>query len=122
VDGNDVLQTYQAAVRAIQRARRGDGASVIEAKTYRLKGHFVGDPQKYRESADVQAQWMNEPIARFERHLSGLGLLGEAERAAAWARAEQEMSDAVRFAEQSPYPGSEDALVDLFAVDAGYDY
>jgi pyruvate dehydrogenase E1 component alpha subunit len=122
VDGNDVLRIYDAAEAAIRKARRGDGASVIEAKTYRLKGHFVGDPQRYRESADVQAQWMNEPIARFERHLSGLGLLGEAERAAVWARAEQEMGEAVSFAERSPYPRSEDALADLFAVDAGYDY
>ncbi len=95
---------------------------MIEAKTYRLKGHFVGDPQKYREPTEVQERWIGEPIARFERYLSDLGLLGEAERAAVWARAEQEMGEAVRFAEQSPYPNPEDALCDLFAVDAGYDY
>jgi len=122
VDGNDVLQVYQAAAKAIQKARRGEGASVIEAKTYRLKGHFVGDPQKYREPSEVQERWTGEPIARFERHLSNLGLLGETERAAVWARAEQEMGEADRFAEHCPYPGSEDALADLFAVDAGYDY
>jgi len=122
VDGNDVLQVYQAADRAIQKARRGEGASVIEAKTYRLKGHFVGDPQKYREPAEVQERWASEPIAPFERYLSGIGLLGDAERAAVWARAEQEMGEAVRFAEQSPYPEPERALADLFAVDAGYDY
>jgi pyruvate dehydrogenase E1 component alpha subunit len=122
VDGNDVLQVYQAASEAIQRARRGEGASVIEAKTYRLKGHFVGDPQKYREPAEVQERWASEPIAPFERYLSGIGLLGDAERAAVWARAEQEMGEAVRFAEQSPYPEPEKALADLFAVDAGYDY
>jgi acetoin:2,6-dichlorophenolindophenol oxidoreductase subunit alpha len=122
VDGNDVLQVHQAAAKAIEKARRGEGASVIEAKTYRLKGHFIGDPQKYRDSAEVQARWTGEPIARFERHLSGLGLLGEAERAAVWDRAEKEMGEAVRFAEQSPYPRPQDALADLFAVDTGYDY
>jgi pyruvate dehydrogenase E1 component alpha subunit len=122
VDGNDVLQVYQAAAKAIQKARQGGGASLIEAKTYRLKGHFVGDPQKYREPTEVQERWTNEPIARLERHLSDLGLLAEAERAAVWARAEQEMRDAVRCAELSPYPRPEDALGDLFAVDAGYDY
>ena len=122
VDGNDVLQVYQAAAKAIHKARRGEGASVIEAKTYRLKGHFVGDPQKYRDPAEVQERWTSEPIGRFERYLSDLGLLGEAERVAVWARAEQEISEAVRFAEQSPYPRPEDALADLFAVDAGYDY
>jgi pyruvate dehydrogenase E1 component alpha subunit len=89
---------------------------VIEAKTYRLKGHFVGDPQKYREPAEVQERWASEPIAPFERYLSGIGLLGDAERAAVWARAEQEMGEAVRFAEQSPYPEPERALADLFAV------
>ena len=50
------------------------------------------------------------------------GLLGEAERAAVWARADEEMDAAVRFAEQSPYPKPEDALADLFAVDTGYEY
>jgi pyruvate dehydrogenase E1 component alpha subunit len=122
VDGNDVLQVYQAAATAIRKARGGDGPTLIEAKTYRLKGHFIGDPQKYREPAEVQARWTGEPIARFERHLSDLGLLGEAERATVWARAEQEMAEAVQFAEGGPYPKPEDALADLFAVDAGYDY
>jgi len=70
----------------------------------------------------VQERWTGEPIARFERCLSDIGLLGEAARAAVWVRAEQEMGEAVRFAEQSPYPEPERALADLFAVDAGYDY
>jgi pyruvate dehydrogenase E1 component alpha subunit len=122
VDGNDVLQVYQTAAKAVDKARRGEGATLMEAKTYRLKGHFVGDPQKYREPAEVQARWAAEPIARYERYLSDRGLLAEAERASAWARAEQEMAEAVRFAEQSPYPRPDDALADLFAMDAGYDY
>jgi acetoin:2,6-dichlorophenolindophenol oxidoreductase subunit alpha len=122
VDGNDVLQVYDAARRAIQKARRGDGPTLIEAKTYRLKGHYVGDPQKYRDPAEVQERWTTEPIGRFERHLLDQQILGEEARRSIWQRYEAEIEGAVRFAEDSPYPEPHEALADLFVVDTGYDY
>ncbi len=122
VDGNDVLQVHRAARTAIEKARRGDGPTLIEAKTYRLKGHFVGDPQKYRDPQDVDARWREEPIGRFERFLVEQQMLSEEERCAIWRRYEVETDEAVRFAEESPYPDPSEALSDLFVSDAGYDY
>ena len=122
VDGNDVLQMYDAARKAIQKARRGDGPTLIEAKTYRLKGHYVGDPQKYRDPAEVQERWTSEPIGRFERYLLEQQILNDETRRSIWQRYEAEIEEAVRFAEESPYPEPHDALADLFVVDTGYDY
>ncbi len=122
VDGNDVLQVHRAARAAIEKARRGDGPTLIEAKTYRLKGHFVGDPQKYRDPQDVRARWQEEPIGRLERHLADQQMLSEEERGAIWRRYEVETDEATRFAEESPYPSPSEALGDLFVSDAGYDY
>jgi TPP-dependent pyruvate/acetoin dehydrogenase alpha subunit len=122
VDGNDVLQVYRAAKKAIQKARRGEGPTLIEAKTYPLKGHFVGDPQKYRKSQDAGVRWRDEPIGRYERYLTEQQVLTDEERRAVWHRCEAEIEEAVRFAENSPYPQPHDALTDLFVVDTGYDY
>jgi acetoin:2,6-dichlorophenolindophenol oxidoreductase subunit alpha len=122
VDGNDVLQVYEAARQAIDKARSGGGPTLIEAKTYRLKGHYVGDPQKYRDAAEIEARWEREPIGRFERLLIEWQVLTDDERALIWARAETEVARAVEFAEASPYPEPSESLSDLFVVDTGYDY
>ena len=122
VDGNDVLQVYRAARTAIQKARRGDGPTLIEAKTFRLKGHYVGDPQKYRDPQEAEARWRDEPIGRFERLLLERQVLSEEARRAIWRRYEAEIEEAVRFAESSPHPEPAEALTDLFVVDTGYDY
>ncbi|MEI8190339.1 MAG: thiamine pyrophosphate-dependent dehydrogenase E1 component subunit alpha [candidate division NC10 bacterium] len=122
VDGNDILQVYRAAGAAIQRARRGDGPTLIEAKTFRLKGHYVGDPQKYRDPQEAEARWRDEPIGRFERLLLERQVLNEGARRAIWRRYEAEIEEAVRFAESSPHPAPAEALTDLFVVDTGYDY
>jgi pyruvate dehydrogenase E1 component alpha subunit len=122
VDGNDVLAVHAAAGKAIRRAREGGGPTLLEAKTYRLKGHFVGDPCRYRQPGEVEARRADDPVVRFERQLLADGVLDEAARAAVWAAAEREMDEAVAYAEASPYPPPEDALSDLFVSDAGYDY
>ena len=119
VDGNDVLQVYRAARTAIQKARRGDGPTLIEAKTFRLKGHYVGDPQKYRDPHEAEARWRD---GRFERLLLERQVLSEEARRAIWRRYEAEIEEAVRFAESSLHPEPAEALTDLFVVDTGYDY
>lgn len=122
VDGNDVLQVYRVARQAIRKARQGGGPTLIEAKTYRLKGHYVGDPQKYRDPQETEARWQDEPIRRFERHLLDQQMLSLETRKSIWQRYETEIEEAVRFAESSPYPKPEEALTDLFLSDAGYEY
>ncbi len=70
VDGNDILAVRKAATKAINRARAGHGPTFIENKTYRIKGHFEGDPQKYRTREEIKA-WQDEkdPINRFAKVL-----------------------------------------------------
>ncbi|KUK13865.1 MAG: thiamine pyrophosphate-dependent dehydrogenase E1 component subunit alpha [Synergistetes bacterium] len=122
VDGNDVLAVYEAAKEAIERARKGGGPTLIEAKTYRLKGHFVGDPELYRSKEEVQKFWEKEPIGRFERKLFEEGILSEEKKREIWTKIEKELEEAIRFAEESDFPPPEDALTDLFVDDRGYDY
>ena len=71
VDGNDVLAVYKAATSAVSKARKGNGPAMIECKTFRISGHYVGDPEVYRDNADVE-KWKKpgkDPIFRFEKIL-----------------------------------------------------
>ncbi|MEF3245349.1 MAG: thiamine pyrophosphate-dependent dehydrogenase E1 component subunit alpha [Caldisericaceae bacterium] len=122
VDGNDVIAVYEVVKEAVERARNGDGPTLIEAKTYRIKGHFVGDPELYRERSEVDEKWQFEPISRFESTLLKMGMLTDSEKDSIWKDAEVEVKDAVNFAEESTYPAPESALQDLFESDEGYDY
>jgi TPP-dependent pyruvate/acetoin dehydrogenase alpha subunit len=116
VDGNDLLQVRTAAEAAVARARKGEGPSLIENKTYRVRGHFEGDPQKYRQPAEV-ASWQNknDPVARFSRFLNRGKMLTEDMEEAIWQEVEIELNAAVTFAEQSPFPEPEEALEDLLS-------
>jgi pyruvate dehydrogenase E1 component alpha subunit len=106
----------------IKRAREKGGPSLLEAKTYRIKGHFVGDPMLYRDKKEVEEFWLNEPIKKFEKKLVELKNLNETEKNKIWEDAQKEIKEAVKFAKESPVPNSEDALTDLFVNDSGYDY
>jgi pyruvate dehydrogenase E1 component alpha subunit len=114
VDGNDLLQVRNAAETAVVQARKGEGPSLIENKTYRIRGHFEGDPQKYRRPAEV-ALWedKNDPIARFSRFLTQEKILTENIKEKVWREVAAELSEAVAFADQSPFPEPEEALDDL---------
>ncbi|MDI7246839.1 MAG: thiamine pyrophosphate-dependent dehydrogenase E1 component subunit alpha [Bacillota bacterium] len=115
VDGNDVLAVYEAAREAIARARQGGGPTLLEAKTYRIKGHFVGDPERYRDRSEVE-RWREKcPILRFEDRLRADGVLGDAEMEGIRSAAHQEILEAVSFAEESAYPDPDDAFSDLYA-------
>lgn len=122
VDGNDVIVVYEAVKEAVDRARSDGGPTLIEAKTYRIKGHFVGDPVLYRNESEVNEKWQFEPIARFESKLFEMSMITDAEKESIWKQAEEEIKSAVNFAERSKYPEPESALKDLFESDTGYDY
>jgi pyruvate dehydrogenase E1 component alpha subunit len=114
-DGNDVLAVRHATVEALSRARAGEGPSFIENKTYRIKGHFEGDPQKYRTQEDVKVwQGENDPIKRFEQVLLAKKHLTPD----LVELIDQEVKDAIdnafAFARNSPFPKPEDALTDLY--------
>ena len=110
VDGNDVLAVYEATKAAVDRARAGEGPSLIDAITCRWDGHYVGDPMAYRVEGDLE-EWMKKcPIERFEKTLLGDGILDEAAKNSIIAEIDQSIDDALEFAEQSPYPEPDDAL------------
>lgn len=80
VDGNDVLAVYAAAKEAVERARAGDGPTLIESITYRLSVHTTADdPKKYRKQEEVDEWLRRDPLVRFRNYLSGRGLLSEEE-------------------------------------------
>jgi acetoin:2,6-dichlorophenolindophenol oxidoreductase subunit alpha len=114
VDGNDVLAVYEAAGRAIARARAGKGPTLLECKTYRQCGHSRSDPRTYR-SKEEEAEWATcDPIQRLATRLQEAGLADET----ALAQVEQAVTvvvdDAVAFAEASPSPAPTDALEDVY--------
>jgi pyruvate dehydrogenase E1 component alpha subunit len=114
IDGNDVELVYHTMEDALQQARRGDGPFFIEAMTYRLTGHMMGDPEVYRTKEEVAQAWESEPIRRLETRLRSLSH-ADAELAHVQAEADDVIADALQFAENSPVPKSEDAWVDIFA-------
>ncbi len=122
IDGNDVLSVFEATQEAVKRARDQGGPTLIEAKTYRIKGHFVGDPTKYRDNSEVNKFWENEPIKRFEKQLADWKILNQKEIDSISEKLEKQITEAIKFTENSPIPLPEDALSDLFVDDTGYDY
>ncbi len=104
VDGNDFGAVALAAMDAVDRARRGEGPTLIESKTYRIRGHSRSDRNRYRTKEEI-AEWQaRDPIVALERDLLGLGLLGEGEVEAIRAEAAAEIEEAVAFAAASPAP------------------
>ena len=115
VDGNDVLVVYEAAQVATERARRGEGPTLIECKTYRHKGHSRVDPAKYRPREEVEEWLRKDPIKRLRDKLIQTDISMEAELQEIEKRVSNEIEDAVKFAVESPYPTSEEALEDVYA-------
>ena len=116
-DGNDVLDVYEKVAEAVKRARRGQGPSLVECKTYRWRGHHEGDPKRgirYRSMNEV-GEWEKKcPIARFKRYLLNEGLFKEAELKLIEDGIVREIEEAVEFANQGPFPDPEEILEDLF--------
>ena len=114
VDGNDVLAVYEATCAAVQRARRGDGPTLIECKTYRLCGHSRSDPRTYRTREEEDWWRAHEPIGRFQQVLLQQDLLTQAQLDQITAEVDQTIEDAIAFAESSPEPELADLMTDLF--------
>ena len=115
VDGNDVLAVYEAVKDASERARRGDGPTLIECKTYRWKGHSKSDQQRYRTREEVAAWKKRDPIARFRARLIEEGLIIEEEVQMIEEEVQQTIGAAVRFAQESPEPSLEGIEEEVYA-------
>jgi TPP-dependent pyruvate/acetoin dehydrogenase alpha subunit len=115
VDGMDVLAVHEAVRAAVDRARGGGGPAFIEAKVVRWQGHYEGDPQGYREKAEVAGGKARDPIQRLAAALVGEGVIRAEDVAELQRAAREEIDKAVAFGEASPLPAPEEALDDLFA-------
>ena len=119
VDGNDVLAVFEVMQAAVARARRGDGPTLIEAKTYRWEGHVVGEQAfvpDYRPNDEIEAAKRRCPIALFAQKLLGTGFIDQAELERVAAEVQRDLDAAVAFAQSSPFPDPQEALEDLFAT------
>lgn len=105
VDGNDVFAVYEAAKELIDRARRGEGPAILECKTYRIKGHFVGDPEMYRTKEEVQKVLQEtDPIPRFEDKVLKSKVMTKEELEAITKKVLADLNEALDFARTSPEP------------------
>jgi TPP-dependent pyruvate/acetoin dehydrogenase alpha subunit len=114
-DGNDVIATYEATKRAVDRARRGGGTSIVELVTFRRKGHAEHDNQSYVPAGEIE-RWAaeNDPITRYIARLTAEGVTSD-ELAAIDGRVQREIDEATDLAEQSGVPEPLDALVGVYA-------
>jgi pyruvate dehydrogenase E1 component alpha subunit len=114
VDGNDVLAVRAAAVAAAERLRAGGGPFLIECKTTRMRGHFEGDPQKYRDAGELEEIARKDPIQRAEEALRKMEV-SEAEIAATADAATRRVDEAVAAARAGTAPIPSDALADVYS-------
>jgi len=115
VDGNDVFAVYEAIKAAADRARAGDGPTLVEAKTYRWKGHSKNDPGVYRTKQEIEEWKKKDPIARFRNKLIEDGTITAEEADAIEKAAAQTIEDAFVFAESSPEPSVESIMEGVYA-------
>jgi pyruvate dehydrogenase E1 component alpha subunit len=114
VDGNDVMAVHEAVGEAVARARRGEGPTLVECKTYRIHGHFEGDPQTYKPPEEVEAWKKRDPIQAFRKSLLEMDVLNEDSATTIEGSVADQIDEAVKFAENSPFPAPEAALEDVF--------
>jgi TPP-dependent pyruvate/acetoin dehydrogenase alpha subunit len=115
VDGNDIIACYEVTRRAAEYARGGGGAVLIEAKTYRRKGHAEHDDQRYVPPEEIE-YWEknNDPVDRYERYLTERGLLTREKLEEITADIQREIDEDVAWAESSPMPEPEQAAYGVY--------
>ncbi|HSS45753.1 MAG TPA: thiamine pyrophosphate-dependent dehydrogenase E1 component subunit alpha, partial [Thermoanaerobaculia bacterium] len=116
VDGNDALAVYEATREAAGRARAGDGPTLIEAVTYRMKGHAEHDAQAYVPKEELEEWKRRDPIERYARQLVASGVAEKTQLDAIDRAISEELEHDVAYAEESPSSAAENALRDVYAT------
>jgi acetoin:2,6-dichlorophenolindophenol oxidoreductase subunit alpha len=116
VDGNDVLAVHEAVATAAERGRDGGGPTFVECLTYRLRGHYEGDPARYRELTELEDWRSKDPVARFARFLGEEGLLEGDDVASVEASARRRVDEAATAALAAPEAGSAELLTNVYAT------
>ncbi|HUV08368.1 MAG TPA: thiamine pyrophosphate-dependent dehydrogenase E1 component subunit alpha [Spirochaetia bacterium] len=114
-DGMNALEVYEAAGRCIEKAREGEGPSILELKTWRFRAHFQGEPATYRSKKDEEAWLKKDPLNITLESLAVLNLLTQQKAKEIEGEIQEELAKAVEFARTSPDPQPEEALTDIFA-------
>lgn len=115
VDGNDVFAVSEASKAAIESARAGEGPTLIECKTYRQRGHFEGDPGTYKPVSEQKAWLEKDPIPRMEKYILENNIINEEELKSIQLDMDKKLEDAVKFANDSPYPSFESIGEDVYS-------
>ena len=117
IDGNDLIEVYTKMKEAVDRARAGEGPTLLDCVTYRFFGHFTGDPGRgitYRTKEEMD-QWLNRcPIKRFREHLIKEKIMTEEMEKTIALNVKASLDEAIQFAKESPIPLAEEALQDIF--------
>ncbi len=116
VDGTDPVAVYETMCKALEHARSGKGPFVVEAKVYRYQGHYCGDPAVYRPAEYMENALKNDAIEKMGKKLMKLGVK-EDELEKIKAEAKAEMDEAVKFADESPYPDPSEVTDDMYTAD-----
>ncbi|MEY8762875.1 MULTISPECIES: thiamine pyrophosphate-dependent dehydrogenase E1 component subunit alpha [Clostridium] len=115
VDGNDAVAVYAASRKAIERAKRGEGPTLIECKTYRQRGHFEGDSAPYKPKSQQEAWLKKDPIPRFEKYIQEKGVLSDREIQQMKKSVDAQIKEAVDFAMNSPEPELDSVFEDVYS-------
>lgn len=118
VDGNDVAKVYTLAKKMVMGCRNGQGPALIEAKTYRMRGHGEHDNQYYVDKKELEAWSRLCPIKRLRNNILEEGLISEAQLQTIDRQIEARVDEAAKFGIESPYPLAEKALEDVWVEDA----
>lgn len=114
VDAMNVESVHLAVEKAAERARKGDGPTLLEFRTYRYKGHSMSDPAKYRTKEELEEYKAKDPIEQVRTTILANKFASEQDLEKIDQKIKQEVDEAVKFAEESPYPDAEDAFKDVY--------
>ena len=121
VDGMSCEAVHEAMDEAVERARKGEGPTFLEMRTYRYKGHSMSDPAKYREKEEVEQYKSKDPVEVILKSIKDNKYATDAEIEAIDAKIKEIVEDSVRFAEESPYPDPSELYKDVY-VQQDYPY
>jgi pyruvate dehydrogenase E1 component alpha subunit len=117
IDGMNVMVVREKALQMYEEIRNGSGPQLLEIITYRYRGHSMGDPERYREQEEVKRWQANDPIGIFRNWLIENQIASEEEMDQRDEQAEQEVREAVEFAESSPEPAEEELYTDIYVAE-----